>query len=175
MISLSVATITHPMIALLRFCLLLIVLGCLLTSRATASGDENWSGFGIPGVDGEVDAMVVSGNDIYIGGSFRNAAGTYVGGIARWNTVENRWYALGDGGHTGVDGTVLAMAIRGEEIFVGGEFTAAGGIKAFNIAVYNTRTRLWSTWAVVRDGEQGVRSMPSLPPAPMSMQGVTLW
>jgi hypothetical protein len=135
----------HPMIVSLR-CLLLLIMGCLLTSRAIASGDENWEGFGIPGVDGEVDAMAVDGNDIYIGGSFRNAAGIYVGGIARWNTVEHRWYPLGDGGYPGVDGSVLAIAIRGDEIYVGGEFTVAGGIKAFNIALFNRRTRAWSTW-----------------------------
>src|SRR6266542_4841186 len=36
-----------------------------------APGDENWDrNFGVPGVDGRICAMAVSGNELYVGGDF---------------------------------------------------------------------------------------------------------
>jgi hypothetical protein len=40
---------------------------------------------------------------------------------------------------------VLALAVVGNEVVVGGDFTLAGGVSANNVARFNTQTNTWST------------------------------
>jgi hypothetical protein len=41
--------------------------------------------------------------------------------------------------------TVNALAVVGNEVVVGGEFTSAGGVSANYVARFNTQTNTWST------------------------------
>jgi hypothetical protein len=120
--------------------------------RATfAQGEESnkWNnGFGTgPGVGDPnftVNALAVSGDDIYIGGDFRNAGGVAkADAVARFNRAENRWYALGDG----ITGNVYAIATDGEDVYVGGLFVAtdADGKEYRYIGRYNKNTNTWHT------------------------------
>jgi hypothetical protein len=75
-----------------------------------------------------VRAVASSGSHVYFGGNFNGVAGTSaVGGqvsatnIARFNG--RSWSAVGGG----VNGQVYAIAIRGYDVYAGGEFTQAGG------------------------------------------------
>jgi hypothetical protein len=45
----------------------------------------------------------------------------------------------------GVNGGVNALAVVGNEVFVGGLFTSAGGVSANRVARFNTQTNTWST------------------------------
>jgi hypothetical protein len=83
-------------------------------------------------IGGMVSALALSGSDLYVGGSFsavHNTGGSVsANNIARWNLLTNTWSALGgDGGSTGngVNSTVLALAVNGGSVYVGGHFTAA--------------------------------------------------
>ena len=107
-----------------------------------ASGDEQWDDrFGdLPGVDGTVFAIAVSGSEVYVGGDFTTAGSVSANNIAKWNSSTNTWSALG----SGVDGTVLAIAASGSEVYVGGLFTEAGGVSASRIAKWNSSTNTWS-------------------------------
>ncbi len=97
--------------------------------------------FGLPGVTGQVNAVVTDGSDVYIGGSFVAAGGKFVFNIARWDG--NNWQALG----TGISGEVYAIAVRGDLVYAAGSFQLAGGIAAENIAVWNKRTGEWKALA----------------------------
>ncbi len=85
---------------------------------------SQWSALG-QGTDMYVRAIAVIGSDVYVGGQFnnaKNADGSNVpgtGNIARWNGTE--WNAMG----YGMENDVLALAVSGSLLYVGGNFGAA--------------------------------------------------
>jgi hypothetical protein len=115
-------------------------------TQHTASG--TWSSLGTGssnGVDGRVNALAVVGNEVVVGGSFTSAGGVSANRVARFNTQTNTWSALGTGSSNGVSSTVSALAVVGNEVYVGGLFTSAGGVSANFVARFNTLTNTWST------------------------------
>ena len=70
-----------------------------------------------------VSDIVVSGTDVYIGGSFMTAGGTQAANIAKWNG--SSWSALGSGVVF-----AYAIAVSGTDAYVGGAFLVAGGVVA---------------------------------------------
>jgi hypothetical protein len=85
----------------------------------------NWYALG-SGVNpnGNVNAIAVSGNNVYIGGTFTNASGVTANRIAVWDG--GSWSSLGTGTANGLNGTVLAIAVNGSDVFAAGTFTNAG-------------------------------------------------
>jgi len=76
--------------------------------------------------------LTVSGSDIYAGGGFVWMNGLLVRGIAKWDG--QNWSALGSGF---TQGGPLHLACTGTELFVGGQFTGAGGKPSTNIALWH--------------------------------------
>jgi PKD repeat protein len=116
---------------------------------------SSWSALGTgvtPLYGSYVFALVVSGNNLYVGGSFTNAGGVAVNNIAMWNG--SSWSALG----SGVGGTgnvyfippVRALAVSGNNLYVGGAFTNVGAAAANNIAMWNG-----SSWSTLAGGVSG--------------------
>jgi hypothetical protein len=100
-----------------------------------------WSALG-SGMGDVVNGVAVGGTSVYAVGYFTSAGGTAANRVARWN--DGTWSALGSGiggvtsdDNTGVDPTVYAVAVSGNNVYVGGDFTTAGGIVASNVAVWN--------------------------------------
>lgn len=95
------------------------------------------------GLDGSVYSLIVfddgSGPALYAGGSFDRAGGEIVNGIARWNG--NTWSALPGPAEIGVNGTIRAMAVfddgGGPALYVGGDFSRAGGLSVGRIAKWD--------------------------------------
>lgn len=92
--------------------------------------EDQWHVFA-PGFDfnGSVNALAVSGNTLYAGGTFTMTSGITVNHVAQWSG--RRWTALGQG----VDGEVRALAVSGSDLYVGGAFLTArdeGGAKTVN-------------------------------------------
>jgi hypothetical protein len=116
-------------------------------TQHTASG--TWSSLGTGssnGVNGEVRALAVVGNEVFVGGFFTSAGGVSANRVARFNTQTNTWSTLGTGSSNGVNGVVVyALAVVGDEVFVGGTFTSAGGVSANGVARFNTQTNTWSS------------------------------
>jgi hypothetical protein len=118
-------------------------------TQHTASGTWSTLGTGSSnGVSGGgVYALAVVGNEVYVGGAFGSAGGVSANRVARFNTQTNTWSTLGTGSSNGVSGgggSVSALAVVGNEVFVGGSFFLAGVI-ANNVARFNTQTNTWST------------------------------
>ncbi len=103
----------------------------------------------IPGVNGTVNAIVVQGANVYVGGSFA-VAGNLVAArnIARWDG--GAWSPLGTAAQNGAAGTVTVIAaLSATEIYVGGSFTTVADstgatISARNIAKWDSATNIWS-------------------------------
>ncbi|MEK9138399.1 MAG: hypothetical protein AAB393_14840, partial [Bacteroidota bacterium] len=105
-------------------------------------GDDNWDEqFNLPGTNDWVRAIAVSGNDIYVGGSFTTVEKIVANRIAKWNGTS--WSALGDG----LNNTVYTLAVSGSDIYVGGSFTTAGGTTANRIAKWNG-----TSWSALGSG-----------------------
>jgi hypothetical protein len=85
----------------------------------------NWYSLG-SGVNANsgINAIAVSGNNVYIGGGFTNASGVTANRIAMWDGAN--WNSLGTGSANGVNGLVYAIAINGSDVYVGGSFANAG-------------------------------------------------
>lgn len=90
-----------------------------------------------------VQAIAVSGTDVYVGGDFLDAGGiSDADYIARWDGTT--WHSLG----TGLNGTVSSIAVSGSRVYVGGEFLDAGGDPAAD------RIAMWdgSGWQAMGSG-----------------------
>jgi trimeric autotransporter adhesin len=116
----------------------------------TQTGNAGWSALG-DGVNSTVEAMAAIGDDLYVGGSFLQAGGAAANRIAVFDTNQTGnagWSALGDG----VNSTVQALAAIGDDLYVGGQFTQAGGAAASRIAVFDTTQTGNAGWSAIGDG-----------------------
>jgi hypothetical protein len=124
---------------------------------------EGWAalGSGLQGGDStygpNVRALAVfddgSGPALFVGGDFTIAGGVAASTIAKWDGVS--WTALGSGLQGSTYGpTVEALAVfddgSGPALFVGGDFTIAGGVNASHIAKWDG-----SSWSSVGGGVTG--------------------
>lgn len=96
----------------------------------------NWYNLG-SGVNpnGNVNAIAVSGNNVYIGGTFTTAGGTTANRVAMWDGFN--WSSLGTGSANGLNGTVYAVAVNGSDVYVGGVFMNAGTTVVRGIAKWD--------------------------------------
>src|SRR5437016_9536958 len=95
--------------------------------------DANWISMGgILGTSRFVDAAAVDGSgNLYIGGGFTIVGDVFANRVAKWNG--SSWTALG----SGLNNTVVALAVSGSDLYAGGEFTTAVGSAANRIAKWN--------------------------------------
>jgi Tol biopolymer transport system component len=107
------------------------------------------------GLGGGVLALAISGSQLYAGGRFTHAGGELVNYVARWDG--SAWSGLVDG----VGGTsqfqsfpnVQALAIVGNDLYVGGNFLSAGRQSVNGIARWDGRA--WSPLATGVGGVNG--------------------
>lgn len=121
----------------------------LRSATFAQSCDPSWSNQFADGFfeDGEAYVVTMFDDDgdgpnppmLYAGGTFRTAGGAYTLSIAKWTGT--RWASVGGG----TNGTVSALAVYDEDgtgpmpaaLYVGGEFSEAGGQVARNIAKWD--------------------------------------
>ena len=135
------------------------------TSRVNAARADTTRIFGTGGngVNGLVRALVVVGNEVYVGGNFSqvNVGSTPVpaNNVACFNLQTNTWRALASSTGNGVNGQVSALAVIGDTLlYVGGTFTEANAgnapVPANNIAYFHLRNNTWH--ALGTEGSNGV-------------------
>jgi hypothetical protein len=96
----------------------------------------SWSALS-SGCNSTVFALAISGTDVYVGGEFTGAIGvanTYR--IAKWDGVF--WSALDVGCSGPFVPSVRAVALNSTYVYVGGDFSSAGGLLATSLARYGT-------------------------------------
>jgi hypothetical protein len=107
--------------------------------------------------NGIIYAAIAYGTDIYIGGEFKNAGGIYANNIARYDSSTNTWYGLVDSVTkiNGVNGIVRSLYVGSTSgdngLYVGGDFTEAGGIVVNYVARWN------GNWNALTDTSYGVQ------------------
>jgi hypothetical protein len=131
-------------------------------ASSIAKWDGNsWTGIGSLGKTNSypsVNALAILGSDLYAGGYFTTAGsnpfnyGT-VNYIAKWDG--STWSALG----SGMNNTVHALAVSGNDLYVGGEFTTAGNQASAFIA--RAHLPALPALSVLRSGAQVTISWPS--------------
>jgi hypothetical protein len=125
---------------------------------------SSWGSLG-GGTDGAVAALAIGshGSDVYAGGYFTHVNGLSASGVAKW--ASSTWSALGAGDMEGVEdwqqnderewvrvpAHVTALAVADSKLYVGGDFTLAGGQPAERVAVWDG-----VSWAPVGSGMNGV-------------------
>jgi hypothetical protein len=86
---------------------------------------------------------------LIVGGRFQFAGGKPAANIAFLRTSTMEWFPVGQEGlprwYPGVTGEVYALAVVGEELYVGGKFTRAGEQPIRNLACFDLRTGRWRT------------------------------
>src|ERR1051325_3976112 len=101
--------------------LVLLIFQWISLQVVSAFNDSNWVTMGSIGANGIVYGAVVDGSgNLYIGGGFTNVGGAFANGIAKWDG--SQWTALGPG----LNGEVDALAVSGNDLYVGGDFKGAG-------------------------------------------------
>jgi hypothetical protein len=99
---------------------------------ASVPDDINWDDrFASPGLNGGAYTLAVDGNgNLYAGGEFTTAGGVSARHVARW---DGTWSALG----SGLNNTVLDLAVYGENLYVGGTFVTAGAKDSGFIGIWH--------------------------------------
>ncbi|MEJ2628957.1 MAG: hypothetical protein P8078_10415, partial [bacterium] len=133
--------------------------GGVSASHIAVWNGSSWSALG-SGVDGDVYAIAMKGNEVYVGGDFQHAGGMTVNNIAVFNTDSQTWsdldngvvysnnYYLVSGINTGwEDAIVYDILVRGNIVFVSGDFNKAGSDSAYKVAYWDG-----SSWNNMRGG-----------------------
>ncbi|MCU0864232.1 MAG: WD40 repeat domain-containing protein [Planctomycetes bacterium] len=136
--------------------LVALILSTPLASVLDAQCTTTWQpGSRVPGVDGEVNAMIRWDPDgpgpatpvLVLAGEFRAAGNRVASNIASYDPATGAWGAFG----AGTDGAVHSLAVLpGGELVAGGSFRVAGGLAASGIAAWNG-----SLWLPMGIGLQG--------------------
>ena len=100
---------------------------------------SSWSALGWA-LNYEVSVLAVSGSTLYASGESNFGSGNAVASIAQWDG--SSWSALdpGTGTFSGGDGQGIylnALAVSGSTVYVGGDFSTAGGSPANFVAQWN--------------------------------------
>jgi trimeric autotransporter adhesin len=97
--------------------------------------DPSWN----PGVDSTVWTMLRDGDTLYIGGEFSTVEGVGRNGLAALSVADGSLDA-GWNPAPSAYASIVALALDGMDLYVGGEFTAIGGENILRLARVSTAT-----------------------------------
>jgi len=105
-----------------------------------------WQALNNDGLSGNVNAMVVYGDDLFVGGNFVSTGDgsiTDLKYIARYDLNDGTWNTLPKGG---LNGIVRSLALYGDDLYVGGLFTKTGDTlqDLSHIARYDITDKTWN-------------------------------
>src|SRR5262249_10239006 len=111
--------------------------GLAVASHIARWDGANWHSLGSR-VDGDVYALhALPSGELGAGGDFGHAGGTTADAIAKWNGVT--WCNLGLGFMGPLFGPDIyaITSLQNSDLAAGGNFTAAGGAPAYNLALWH--------------------------------------
>jgi hypothetical protein len=122
------------------------------TTRIAKWNGSTWSILG-RGTSGAVNAIAISGSNVYVGGNFSSAISNtgspiqYTSYIAKWDG--SVWSTLG----RGAQGAVYSLAASGTDLYVGGLFNAVLTSSGSSVS-YTTYVAKWdgSAWSAMGRG-----------------------
>lgn len=82
-------------------------------------------------VSGEIYAMAVMQNQLFVGGNFVRVGSLNVNNLARWNGLQ--WHSV-----TSINGVIYALEAFQSKLVIGGEFTLCDGQRTLNLAEYTS-------------------------------------
>ena len=114
-----------------------------------------WEPLAAGGLNGNVNALEMIGDNLYVGGDFTMTVEDVpvsLNRIARYNTASNEWFVLTGSlpNGNGLNDSVAALAKSGDNLFVGGSFTQTVGdtpTTLNRIARYSNSANAWSPLA----------------------------
>ena len=112
----------------------------------TTGDDTSWN----PNPDGDVETLLVSGGNVYLGGTFT----TVNSGVSRNNLAAvSASTGTDTGWNPNVNGAVYTMALSGSTLYFGGAFTSINGSTArSNAAAVSVSTGTGTAWNPGPDG-----------------------
>jgi hypothetical protein len=101
-----------------------------------------WTGLGSGVNNGQVNALEAMGSNVYVGGTFSSAdVNPSLKGLAAYDDISNAWNQVGSTNPLGTGKEVRALKAQSTNLFIGGDFTDAGGnLDADYIALFNGGT-----------------------------------
>jgi hypothetical protein len=137
-------------------------IGGIGASHAAVWDGMAWAGMGgskskgLTHFTGRPDTSLPRGTELFVGGVFTEAGDKVVNSIGRWDGTN--WFTLGSGllgsFSAGVATTARALAFVGADLYVGGNFTIAGGVDAKGCARWNG-----TDWFNIGDADATVRAL----------------
>jgi hypothetical protein len=110
--------------------------GALRVNRMASWNGSAWSPLGNGFTNGPVSALAISGSTLFAGGSFTNVGTTNFNRIAKWDG--STWTTLGSGlTQTPGNASVTGLALDGENLYVAGLMSEAGGKPSSHFARWN--------------------------------------
>jgi hypothetical protein len=106
---------------------------------------RTWHALGVDtleGVNAMAHAMLMVGDDLYVGGDFDSAGGAPANKVAVWSRATNQWRALPAIDGNGVNGAVRSIIRRGETVLFGGNIDSAGSLPALGLAYWSSDENL---------------------------------
>jgi hypothetical protein len=133
------------------------------TWYSVGSGSEN-------GINGICYAIVVSGNDVYVGGLYSLAGTVSVSSLARWDISNSTWNQLGTPSNNGINNSVRCLTAFGNILYVGGDFTSAANTPYTSyIAAWNNSSSSWGP--IERQVETGLLGISKNPAVELDVKG----
>jgi surface protein len=99
-----------------------------LSATGTGAADATWN----PGSSGTVNALLLSGTDLYVGGGFTTIGGQSRNRIAKVSATGTG--ALDGTWNPSANNTVRVLALSGTDLYVGGDFTTIVGTARNRVA-----------------------------------------
>lgn len=118
---------------------------------ASADDDIYWENlFGGYYERAEINVISLVDGNLYVGGKFNRIGGIEANNIAKWDG--DNWQALGSGIEDDPyqNATVRAIAVMGDDLFAGGNFSHAGGVPVNHIAKWDGEN-----WSDLDEGLNG--------------------